>query len=226
MKYIVQNSSSTYQTVIEEVINQNKDKIFDFFEHDEIDLPFNVYIYDSIESLVEGLHKRGFSKEPDYMCACFKDEDCSLNFFEPKDKPNENEWSKDDYKKVIFHELVHGIQFLIYGYTPEWINEGIAKYLDGTYQKGIPWLMENYIKNQPVPDQKEIEEEFGRRDYDSYDYAYIMLCYLMECYGKKYLFSLLEDSEKLKKASHNLLNTAIDYYNHKYFEKENQTKTR
>ena len=26
MKYIVQNSSSTYQTVIEEVINQNKDK--------------------------------------------------------------------------------------------------------------------------------------------------------------------------------------------------------
>lgn len=58
MKYIVQNGSSTYQTVIEEVISQNKDKIFDFFEHGEIDLPFNVYIYDSIESLVEGLHKR------------------------------------------------------------------------------------------------------------------------------------------------------------------------
>ena len=31
---------------------------------------------------------------------------------------------------------------------------------------------------------------------------------------------------KVKKASHNLLNTAIDYYNHKYFEKENHTKTR
>lgn len=36
----------------------------------------------------------------------------------------------------------------------------------------------------------------------------------------------IESLEKLKKASRNLLNTAIDYYNHKYFEKENQTKTR
>ena len=94
---------------------------------------------------------RGFDKNPDYMCACHKDEDNSLNFFEPKDNPNENDWSKEEYKKIIFHELIHGIQFTIFGTTPEWINEGIAKYLDGTYSKGIEWLLDNYINNNEIP---------------------------------------------------------------------------
>ena len=35
------------------------------------------------------------------MCACFKDEDNSLNFFEPKDNPRDSEISKE-YKNVIF----------------------------------------------------------------------------------------------------------------------------
>ena len=55
------------------------------------------------------------------------------------------------YKKIIFHELIHGIQFTIFGTTPEWINEGIAKYLDGTYSKGIEWLLDNYINNNEIP---------------------------------------------------------------------------
>ena len=213
MKYIIENKKSNYKEVIDKIINERKHEIYSFFNSEEVDLPVTIYIYDSIESLVKGLKNRGFKDDPDYMCACQKDEDNSLNYFEPKDNPNNDEWSKEEYKNVIFHELIHGIQFNLFGTIPEWINEGIAKYLDGTYKKGIKYLMENYINTRDIPDQKEIEEEFGFHDYDSYDYAFIMVSYIMDVYGKDYLIELLKDINKLNKEKIGLLNRAINYYN-------------
>ena len=61
----------------------------------------------------------------------------------------------NDFLNTIFHELIHGIQFTLFGSTPEWLNEGIAKYLDGTYSKGIKWLLDNYINNNPIPKNKD-----------------------------------------------------------------------
>lgn len=216
MRFIKENINSNYDLVIEKIINERKQEIFDFFNTDNIDLDFNIYIYDSIESLARNMRLRGYN-DPDYMCACFKDEDNSLNFFEPKDNPNQAEWSKDEYKQVIFHELIHGIQFNLFGTTPEWINEGIAKVLDGEYSKGIKYLMENYINIREIPEQREIEEEFGCHDYDSYIYAFIMVSYIIEMYGKNYLIELLKDSNKLNMEKVGLLNRAINYYNRKYF---------
>ena len=215
MKYIVQNDNSDYKNVIDSIINNKKKEIFSFFNSDEFELSFNIYIYDSIEELVNGLKKRGFKDDPDYMCACHKDEDNSLNFFEPKDNPNSDEWSKEEYENVVFHELIHGIQFSIFGTTPEWLNEGIAKYLDGTYSKGIKWLLDNYINNNPIPDQKEIENEFGMHDYDSYDYAYIMVSYLIDTLGKDEFIDLLKNKDRINEVKKDLLKKAIDYYNMK-----------
>ena len=109
MKYIKQNSKSNYDKEIRSIIDSRKNEIFDFFNVKEFELPFTVYVYDSIEDLISGLHKRGFKNDPDYMCACHKDEDNSLNFFFFYYNPSENEWSMEVYKKVIFHELIHGI---------------------------------------------------------------------------------------------------------------------
>ena len=218
MKYITQNNNSNYRSVIDSIINSRKKEIFDFFNRKEIELPFNIYIYDSIEELVSGLLKRGFKNNPDYMCACHKDEDNSLNFFEPKDNPSENEWSKEEYKNVIFHELIHGIQFTLFGTTPEWLNEGIAKYLDCTYSKGIKWLLDNYINNNPIPNQYEIENEFGMHDYDSYNYAYLMVSYLIDTLGKDDFVKLLRNKEQIEIIKKDLLNKSINYYNMKYKE--------
>ena len=179
-------------------------------------LPFSIYIYNTIEDLVKGLRDRGFDKDPDYMCACHKDKDNSLNFFEPKDNPSDKEWSKEEYEKVIFHELIHGIQYILFGTTPEWINEGIATYLDGTYSKGIKWLLENYINNSSIPNQNEIVNEFGMHNYDSYDYAYLMVSYFIETKGKKKLLEVLKDTKQLDNCKDNLLINAIEYYNNKY----------
>lgn len=226
MKFIKENNNSTYDLVMEKIINDRKKEIFNFFNVDDMVLNFNVYIYDSIESLVKGMKERGFKDDPDYMCACQKDEDNSLNYFEPKDNPSSDEWSKDEYKNVIFHELIHGIEYTLFGYAPEWVTEGIAKYLDGTYKRGIKYLMENYINKRSVPDQKEIEEEFGFHDYDSYDYAYLMISYIIEVYGKDYLIELLKDSKKLEIEKVDLLNRAVNYYNRKYFENIDNIKRR
>ena len=218
MRYIVQNSNSSYSQTIDTIINKRKNEIFNFFNSKEVDLPVTVYIYNSIEDLVNGMIERGYKNDPDYMCACQKDEDNSLNYFEPKDNPSENEFSKEEYKNVIFHELVHCIQFNLFGTTPEWINEGIAKYLDGTYSKGIKWLLDNYINNNPIPAQEEIENEFGMHGYDSYDYAYLMVSYIIDYYGKDELIEVLKNKVKLEFIKKDLLIKSIDYYNIKYKE--------
>lgn len=216
MKYMIQNNNSSYGYMINNIINNKKAEIFSFFNSKEVDLTFNIYVYDSIEELVKGLKKRGFKDFPDYICACYKDEDNSLNFFEPKDNPSNNEWSKEEYKNVIFHELIHGIQSTLFGITPEWLNEGIAKYLDGTYSKGIKWLLENHINTNPIPNQSEIENEFGIHNYDSYDYAYLMVSYLIDTLGKDNFIYLLKNKHQAKIAKPDLLINAINYYNEKY----------
>lgn len=216
MKYIMQNNLSNYNQVIDSIINDRKKEIFSFFNSEEIDLPVTIYVYNSIEELVNGMRDRGFRNNPDYMCACQKDEDNSLNFFEPKDNPRNDEWSKEEYKNIIFHELIHCIQFNIFGTTPEWINEGIAKYLDGTYSKGIKWLLDNYINNNPISSQYEIENEFGMHDYDSYDYAYLMVSYIIDCYGKEKLIEILRDKKEFEIIKKDLLIKSINYYNNKH----------
>lgn len=216
MQYILQNIKSNYYKNIDSIINKRKNEIFSFFNTNEIQLPFNIYIYETKEKLINGLIERGFDKDPDYTCACHKDRDNSLNFYEPSDFPSNHEFSKEEYDKVIFHELIHGIQYTLFGSTPEWINEGIATYLDGTYSKGIKWLLENYINNSDIPNQNEIENEFGMHEYDSYDYAYLMVSYLIEENGKETLLEMLKDSNKLNNYKDNLLNNAVDYYNNKY----------
>lgn len=216
MKYILQNNKSNYYEIVDSIISKRKSEVFSFFNSEEISLPFDIYIYNTIEDLVKGLRERGFDKDPDYMCACHKDRDNSLNFFEPKENPSDKEWSKEEYEKVVFHELIHGIQFTLFGWAPEWLYEGIAKYLDGTYSKGIKWLLENYINNSIIPNQNEIENEFGMHDYDSYDYAYLMVSYLIETNGKEKLIEILKDTKQLNNYMDNLLNNTIGYYNNKY----------
>lgn len=218
-KYICTNRSSDYKDHIEQVIQQSKKTILDFFEtKDDGKFNYTIYVYDTIEELIAGLKERGFKDFPDYMCACFKDEDKSLNFYEPVEEFSENEWSKEEYDQVIFHELVHAIEYSIYGEQPEWLSEGIAKYLDGTYSQGIKWLLENYINKIPIPEMKELEDEFGFHEYDSYDYAYIMVSYLIETMGKKRFLKFLHNAHEVTTLSKGLVTKSIEYYE-RYFSK-------
>lgn len=216
-QYICINRTSSFKDEVERLLGAYKKEILPFFGvEDSSKFEFNVYIYNTIEDLVQGLKDRGFGEHPSYMCACYKDLDNSINLFEPKEEPAENEWSREEYKKVIFHEEIHAIQSLIYGIQPEWLAEGVAKYLDGTYSRGIAWLLENYIIPQEIPSMKELECEFGFHDYDSYDYAYLMVSYLIETLGKEKFLVEIRDDKKVAELSCGLVTRAIDYYKDKY----------
>lgn len=216
-KYICTNRNKNYQNEVEKILVSRKQEILDFFDaKDNGQFNFNVYIYNTIDDLVDGMKSRGFDSMPDYMCACHKDEDNSLNFFEPKENFSENEWSKEEYEKVIFHEEIHGIQSIIYGNQPEWLTEGVAKYLDGTYSKGIKHLLTKYVNKIDIPLMYELENEFGMHDYDSYDYAYLMVSYLIETLGKDNFLVAIKSKNAIKELSKDLAAKAVDYYNRKF----------
>lgn len=44
MKYIIQNKKPTYQNTIDEIIQNRKNEIFAFFNSEEKELPFNIYL--------------------------------------------------------------------------------------------------------------------------------------------------------------------------------------
>lgn len=216
-KYFCLNRNNNYRNAVEQILISRKQEILDFFNViDEGQFNFNIFIYDTIVDLVDGMKNRGFDKMPDYMCACYKDNDNSLNFFEPKDNPNEIEWSKEEYKNVIFHEEIHAIQSIIYGSQPEWLTEGVAKYLDGTYSRGIKYLLDEYVNKTDIPSMYELENEFGMHEYDSYDYAYLMVSYLIETLGKDNFLVAIKSKNKIKELSKDLVAISVDYYNEKF----------
>lgn len=216
-KYFCSNRNKDYQNEVEKILLSRKQDILNFFNtEDKGQFNFNIFIYDTIGDLVDGMKNRGFDKMPDYMCACYKDEDNSLNFFEPKDNPNENEWGKEEYKNAVFHEEIHAIQSIIYGSQPEWLTEGVAKSLDGTYSRGIKYLLDEYVNKTHIPSMYELENEFGMHEYDSYDYAYLMVSYLIENLGKDNFLVAIKSKDTIKELSKDLVVKAVDYYNRKF----------
>ena len=84
-KYFCSNRNKDYQNEVEKILLSRKQDILNFFNtEDKGQFNFNIFIYDTIGDLVDGMKNRGFDKMPDYMCACYKDEDNSLNFLNQK----------------------------------------------------------------------------------------------------------------------------------------------
>lgn len=225
--YHFYNRSEEFRNKVIEILENRKQEVLEFFEvEDRDDFYFDVYVYDTIEELVKEASKRSGITYPPHMCACHIDNDHSLNYFEPKEEYSENEWNKEAYinKNVIFHELVHGIEYKLYDFHPEWLTEGNAKYLDETYKKGIECLMKNYIINNPVPPMSDLVNNYNDfRDenqpyyYDAYDYSYLIVNYLIEIYGKHKYIELLKHQEIIEKwNSMDLTNMAVEYYKNKY----------
>lgn len=239
--------SKEYILYIDKVLERGKSEILSFFETPNLDFKVTTYIYKDIESLKEGLAKRGIGPYPSYMVACMVDEDQSklikrsINFYEPPTKTDDNSYTKKEYNNVIYHELIHYITDILFGKLPEWLTEGIAKYLDGSYNQDITNLINDIIPTYEIPDistmqgdnfvittteERYTEEGFTYNTkyiYNGYDYSYLMVRYIIEEYGKEALFNLMKNQEEIKKIEQNILIEAIDYFNSLYL-KENTIK--
>ena len=140
----------------------------------------------------------------------------SINFYEPSKTPEENEYTKKEYNNVILHELIHYITDILYGKLPEWLTEGIAKYLDGSYKTDLTELMHQYIATYEIPDISTMKgERFVVKDkektiYNGYDLSYIIVRYIIEVYGKETLFSIMKNKKQLKQIEQQLLPESIE----------------
>ena len=76
--------------------------------------------------------------------------------------------------------------------------------------------LENYIDLEHLPSMYELEYEFGMHEYDSYDYAYLMVCYLIEKMGKDKFLIAIKSKENIDLLSEDLVLKSVNYFCSKY----------
>jgi hypothetical protein len=208
--FIVNESKDGYDKEVADILNLKEKDILKFFNK-STRINFNVFLYSNKERLIDSLKQRGLGEFPSYMCACSPDGDDSINLYEPS---VDDMWSKYDYANIIFHESIHYIEYALYGHHPKWLSEGIAKYLDGTYSKGIKWLLDNYIKNYELPSDINLvrDNQFVTDKYDGYDLSYIAVSYLIDTLGKDNFIKNLDSNDKINAMSEDIINKAVNYY--------------
>jgi len=217
--FIVDESKDGYDKEIADILNLKEKDVLSFFNKSN-KINFNVFLYSDKQRLIDGLKKRGLGEFPDYMCACSPDGDDSINLYEPS---TDDIRSKYDYASIVYHESIHYIQYALYGHQPEWLCEGIAKYLDGTYSKGIDWLFDNYIKNYELPNDINLvkDDKFVTDKYDGYDLSYVAISYLIDTLGKGNFVKNLDSNDKINEMSEDIINKSINYYQKQFANKCN-----
>lgn len=232
---IIIDASNEYAFHLDKLIERSKNEIFTWFNKPNEDCKVKIFLYKDLNHLVSGLKARGFKDYPDYMCACMIDEDCqnnisrSINLFDPT--TSLSTFTKKEYDYIVYHELIHYITNYLFGSLPEWLTEGIAKYLDHSYKEDLTNLMLNYINNYEIPDIQQmcdlnfVKKEKGRTIYDGYDLSYLMIRYIIEIYGKDFLLTLMQENNLSSFDAQKCLTEAIDYFNSVYNEQKDYKKT-
>lgn len=223
--------SEDYTHHVDRLLERSKLEIFEWFEKPSETCRVKTYIYKDIESLREGLRRRLNREYPWYLQACQVDEDKekgiprSINIYETPIK-SETNYSRKEYNSVIYHELVHYITDILFGKIPEWISEGIALYLDGSYKNDLTNLMKK-VRTYQIPEVSKligntfvVKDEQGNTVYNGYDYSYLMVRYIIETLGKDYLFSLIKNKEQIPLVEQSTLTDAIEYFNCQYLEEK------
>ncbi len=228
------DTSKEYILHIDKLLERSKQEILDFFQVPYQEFKVTTYVYKDNESLREGLKRRGLGLYPAHMVACQVDEDIennitrSINLYEPPIE-SDTSYNKKEYDCCIYHELIHYITDLLYGKLPEWITEGIATQLDGSYKKDLTNLIQ-IITGYEIPNIGDMKGDFfvyeipnpeNKKDkktiYNGYDLSHIMIRYILEVYGRAYLLDLLKNKEMIKEVEQTILVEAIDYYKSLYF---------
>lgn len=225
---------------VDKVLERSKLEILEWFEESLKDFKVTTYIYKDNNSLREGLKRRGLGLYPAHMVACMVDEDIeqgikrSINFYEPPTISDNKSYNKKEYDQVIYHELIHYITDILYGKLPEWLTEGIATQLDGSYNQDLTNLITKCINEYEIPDIEQMKKDFfvlkkyekitteegdkivEKTIYNGYDLSHIMVRYIIEVYGKDYLLKILTNKEIIPTIEQNILIEAIDYYKNLY----------
>lgn len=180
---------------LDDYLNQNAKKIFDFFEIEVPNKKVQINIVPTKKEYDERCRKEGFFKWqteiPKSAVGNYNSENGQITYLSLHDFDNTSHKGRTEieYKKTILHEFTHYVCHLFRqkhdcGYTIQYLSEGLACYLSGQTK---------YLKNKF---DFTLDECLGQTQ--TYATYYMLTKYLVENYDKEKVFELIESNRKAK----------------------------
>ncbi len=184
------DSDLEYIDFISKIIDENSEKIVNFFELDNYDEKTYVKLFSSLEEFKK-YYKEVHGKEPrDWVCGFAINKNVytlTLNEYR-KTRTHENH-NVNALIKLILHEFTHSVHMRRHSnITFRWISEGAATYLSGQYEDSnkINCTYEEII------------------NYCAYSNYRFMFDYVLKKYGKEYILKLIDDEQLLEQETKRL----------------------
>ncbi len=125
--------------------------------------------------------------------------------------PTVNKISLNEYKKVIYHELIHALQNqkIRLNTTPDWFNEGLAVYFSGGFTLKSKIQLSKYMLSPPIPDLQSmhiIHHQYHNYSVKEYILAASIIEFIHTAFGDTIFTELLTDLSHTKNFNRSIKN--------------------
>lgn len=183
LEFILHDGVTTSQvSSIEEILEQNADRILDAFKIRSIDT-FKVHVWGNYENYLiaqESYIGQRYDGSRGYVIG-------------PNDLAM---FLSDDINETAEHEFVHAISLRLNSSNPRWLWESVATY--GSNEFVNPNKL-SYLKNGNFPTLVELNGDFNEGNYKIYDVGYILSEFIIYKWGNDKYYELIQEAGDLKK---------------------------
>lgn len=209
-KFKFEKQDEELVNILEDYINQNAERIFEFFDSSLEKKPLEIEIIPTKKEYDERQkERRGVDEIPKWSVGVYFDnkiEYVSFNDYQNTAHayPEETyEESLEHYKKTIIHEFTHYVlKLYIEKHNNDeplkYLNEGIAQYLSGQRDNQVfdfNYSLDDILKSQSC-----------------YPAWYLMVKYILEEYSRSYFLKLLVHNDLALSETPYLYEEAKEYY--------------
>ena len=209
-KFKYEKQDEKLVNVLEETLNKNAERIFDFFDSNLERKPLEIEIISTKKEYDKRQNeRRGVNEIPKWSIGTYFDN--KIEYVSFNDYQNtahayteENyEEALEYYKKTIVHEFTHYVLMLYiekYGNDQplKYLNEGIAQYLSGQRD------------NQVFDFNYSLDDILNSKD--CYPGWYLMVKYILEEYSRSYFLKILVHNDLALSETPYLYEEAKEYY--------------
>lgn len=200
-------SDLDYIDYVSQMVDSKSEEVLNFFELDEIKIKSKIKIYDDLEKFRNAYVKITHRIPKDWICGVASANYVNiLTLNEYKKTETHEDGTVDDLIKLIIHEFVHTVQNNKFSFKnknkeiwmmEKWLSEGAATYLSGQYDD----------INQIKCTYEELLNGVRYGNYKSF------FTYVLEVYGKDFIFNLMDNGDLLKKETPKLFEEAKNALN-------------
>jgi len=108
--------------------------------------------------------------------------------------PSELSWGRRVIAHELTHLVTHQMTFNPYNDLPNWLNEGLSMYAEGTLERGYITLLERAVAKDELISVRSLSSPFSahaEESFLSYAQSYSLVEFLVNTYGQARMFELL-----------------------------------